>query len=99
MAFGTKLTMSLVNRIPGKTLTTINQKVVFRFLTKFGEKGLINIGKMIPVVGALNSGGFDLAETKIIANRAYKEFMEGQFVIEGVMDEIEDETDSTIVEE
>ena len=80
-------------------MTKINQKVGFRFLTKFGEKGLINIGKMIPVVGALISGGFDLAETKIIADRAYKEFMEGQFVIEGVMDEIEDETDSTIVEE
>ncbi|MBR2563109.1 MAG: EcsC family protein [Paenibacillus sp.] len=99
MAFGTKMTMALVKKIPGKTLTKINQKVGFRFLTKFGEKGLINIGKMIPVVGALISGGFDLAETKIIADRAYKEFMEGQFVIEGVMDEIEDETDSTIVEE
>lgn len=93
------MTMALVKKIPGKTLTKINQKVGFRFLTKFGEKGLINIGKMIPVVGALISGGFDLAETKIIADRAYKEFMEGQFVIEGVMDEIEDETDSTIVEE
>ena len=46
------------------------------------------------VVGALISGGFDLAETKIITNRAYKEFMEGQFVIEGVMDEIEEELDS-----
>lgn len=99
MALGTKMTMALVKKIPGKTLTKINQKVGFRFLTKFGEKGLINIGKMIPVVGALISGGFDLAETKIIADRAYKEFMEGQFVIEGVMDEIEDEADSAIVDE
>ena len=77
MAFGTKMTMALVNITPGKTLTKIDQKVELRFLTKFGEKGLINIGKLIPVVGALISGGFDLAETKIIANRAYKEFMEG----------------------
>lgn len=99
MALGTKMTMALVKKIPGKTLTKINQKVGFRFLTKFGEKGLINIGKMIPVVGALISGGFDLAETKIIADRAYKAFMEGQFVIEGAMDEIEDEADNVIVEE
>ena len=30
---------------------------------------------MIPVVGAVINGGLDLAETKIIANRAYKMFI------------------------
>lgn len=99
MAFGTKMTMALVKKIPGKTLTRINQKVGFRFLTKFGEKGLINIGKMVPVVGALISGGFDLAETKIIADRAYKEFMEGQFIIQNNIDEVEDEIEDAIFEE
>ena len=97
MAFGTKMTMTLVKKIPGKTLTKINQKVGFRFLTKFGEKGIINIGKMIPVVGALISGGFDLAETKIIADRAYKEFLEGQFVIESSYDD--KEIEDVIIEE
>ncbi len=77
--FGLKATKSLIEKIPGKTLVKINQKVGFRFLTKFGEKGLINLGKMIPVAGAVISGGFDLAETKIIANRAYKWFYEGDF--------------------
>ena len=57
----------------------INQKVGFRFLTKFGTKGLINIGKAIPVVGGVISGGFDFAETKIIADRAYKMFILGDF--------------------
>lgn len=32
--FGTKFTMSMVKKIPGKVLTKINQKVGFRFLTK-----------------------------------------------------------------
>ena len=77
--FGTKVTMSLVRKIPGTVLTNINQKVGFRFLTKFGTKGLINIGKAVPIVGGVISGGFDFAETKLIANRAYKMFIENNF--------------------
>lgn len=34
---------------------------------------------MIPVVGAIVSGGFDFAETKVIANRAYTNFVNGDF--------------------
>lgn len=77
--FGMKMAQVMVNKIPGKVLTKINQKVGFRFLTKFGTKGLINIGKAIPVVGGVISGGFDFAETKIIADRAYKMFILGDF--------------------
>ncbi len=77
--FGNKLAVGMVKKIPGKTLTKINQKVGFRFLTKFGEKGLLNLGKAVPVVGAIIGGGLDLVETKVIANRAYKWFAEGDF--------------------
>ncbi len=79
--FGTKFTMAMVKKIPGTVLTKINQKVGFRFLTKFGTKGLINIGKAVPVVGGVIGGGFDFAETRIIANRAYKMFIEGDFAV------------------
>lgn len=77
--FGTKFTMAMVRKIPGTVLTRINQKVGFRFLTKFGSKGVINIGKAVPFVGGVIGGGFDFAETKIIANRAYKMFIQGDF--------------------
>ena len=77
--FGMKMAQAMVKKIPGKVLTKINQKVGFRFLTKFGTKGLINIGKAIPIVGGVISGGFDFAETKIIADRAYKMFILGDF--------------------
>lgn len=77
--FGTKLAMSGVKKIPGKVLTKINQRLGFRFVTKFGEKGLINLGKMIPVVGAAINGGFDFVETKAISGRAYKMFIENDF--------------------
>ncbi len=77
--FGTKFATSIVKKIPGKVLTKINQKVGFRFLTKFGTKGLINIGKLVPGVGAVIGGGLDFAETKIIADRAYKWFIKDDF--------------------
>ena len=51
----------------------------FRFVTKFGQKGIVNLGKMVPVAGAILGGGFDFVETRIIATRAYKEFIEGDF--------------------
>ena len=76
---GVKVTMTMVKKIPGAVLTKINQRVGFRLLTKFGTKGLINIGKEVPIVGGIVSGGFDMAETKIIASRAYNMFIKGSF--------------------
>lgn len=77
--FGVKLANGVIKKIPGKVLTKINQKVGFRFITKFGTKGIINLGKLIPGVGAVVGGGLDFAETKVIADRAYKWFFEGDF--------------------
>lgn len=77
--FGIKLAEGLIKKIPGKVLTKINQKVGFRFITKFGTKGLVNLGKMVPGVGAIVGGSLDLVETKIIADRAYKWFVIGDF--------------------
>ncbi len=76
---GEKMATSAISKIPGKALTAINQKVGFRLITKFGEKGVVNLGKMVPVVGAIVGGSFDLVETKMIANRAIKEFFDGEF--------------------
>ncbi len=81
--FGEKFVTNLVKKVPGTALTKINQKVGFRFITKFGETGIINMGKLIPGVGAVVTGGFDLVETKIIAGRAYKWFFEGDFSTDG----------------
>ena len=83
MQFGNKLAMAMVKKIPGEVLAKINQKVGFRFLTKFGTKGVINIGKAVPIIGGIISGGFDFAETKTIANRAYKMFIENDVSVLG----------------
>ena len=79
--FGTKLTTAMIKKIPGSVLTRINQGVGFRLVTKFGSKGLINLGKAVPVVGGVISGGFDFAETRVIAKRAYKMFVLGDFTM------------------
>lgn len=76
---GVKMATSAIKKIPGKTLTKINQKVGFRFITKFGEKGVINLGKLVPGVGAVIGGSLDYVETKVIANRAYDWFFNGEF--------------------
>lgn len=74
---GEKIAVGAVKKIPGAVLTKINQRVGFRLLTKFGSKGVINIGKAVPVIGGVITGGMDLVETKFIADRAYKMFFEG----------------------
>lgn len=102
ISFGQKLALNGIKKIPGKVLTKINQRIGFRFMTKFGEKGLINLGKMIPVVGAVINGGFDYAETKVIASRAYKMFIENDMnvgeedpeILDGDFEEIVQESDA-----
>lgn len=83
IGFGLKLATGVIKKIPGKVLTKINQKVGFRFITKFGTKGIVNLGKMVPGVGAVVGGGLDFVETKVIADRAYRWFMLGDCSIKG----------------
>jgi hypothetical protein len=73
---GTKLSIKAIEKISGETLTKINQKVGFRLLTKFGEKGVINLGKAVPIVGGLIGATFDAVSTNTIGNIARKTFIE-----------------------
>ena len=77
ITFGQKVTANAISKIPGKVLTQINKAIGFRFITKAGEKGLVNLGKLTPVIGGPINAGFDYFETKAIANRAIKMFIEG----------------------
>lgn len=100
--FGVKFCNTLVKKLPAKVLTKINQKVGFRLITKFGSKGLVNLGKLFPVVGGVIGGTLDFAETKVIANRAIKWFVENDFS-EGkkdieVIDESNQEDDVVILD-
>lgn len=85
--FANKFGTAMVKKIPGKTLTAINRKVGFRFVTKFGEKGIINLGKVVPVLGAFVGGGMDVASTRLIGYNAYKIFIKGEIPTAKEMEE------------
>ena len=68
--FGEKVTIQLLKKIPGQLLTSINQMVGFRLLSKFGTTGIINLSKLIPIIGGLISGGIDATTTGVIASTA-----------------------------
>lgn len=68
--FGQKIAVKAIQQIPFAVITKINQAVGFRLLTKFGEKGLINLGKAVPFLGGIIGGGVDLISTKKIGNIA-----------------------------
>lgn len=78
--FTNKLTVSAIKKIPGNVLAKLNRAVSFRLVTKFGSKGVINLGKLVPVVGGVVGGSFDLVTTKAIANHAYKMFVMGDII-------------------
>lgn len=78
IAFGKKFAESAIRKISGKTLTAINQKVGFRLVTKFGEKGLLNLGKMVPLLGGIVGGTVDATTTNIIGNVARDTFIRGE---------------------
>ena len=76
IGIGTKLTTNAIKNISGKTITAINQKVGFRLLTKFGEKGAINLGKAVPLIGGVIGAAFDSFGTNVVGNVARETFIQ-----------------------
>lgn len=71
-----KMAVNALKRVPGAILIKINQQVGFRLVTKFGQKGLVNVIKMMPLVGGVVGGVFDTGMTLTIGNIAKKVFSE-----------------------
>lgn len=69
-----KAALSALNKLPGQVLIDINKKVGFRLLTKFGQKGSINLVRGIPVVGGGVGAGFNAAGLTAIARHASANF-------------------------
>ncbi|MCH7330856.1 EcsC family protein [Acinetobacter modestus] len=72
---GKKIAQNSIKNISGKTITAINQKVGFRLLTKFGEKGVINLGKTVPLLGGIIGASFDSVTTNTVGNIARDTFI------------------------
>lgn len=65
---GKKAAVNTLKKIPGAILVKINQQVGFKLVTKFGQKGIINLCKLVPFVGGVVGGGIDTVATIGIGN-------------------------------
>lgn len=72
---GMQLTRSAIQSVSGEVIKTINRAVGFRLLTKFGQKGGINLVKLVPMAGGIVGGAFDSISTNIIGNIARQAFI------------------------
>lgn len=76
--FGIKLTERLattaIQKVPYEVILKINKAVSFRMITKWGTKGLINLGKCIPIVGGIAGGAVDVASLRAVTKLALNNF-------------------------
>lgn len=70
-----KLADNAIKQISGQALKVINQKVGFRLVTKLGEKGVINLGRGIPFVGAIVGATINAFSTNTVGEAAKKIFI------------------------
>ena len=75
MTIGQKLAVEAIKGISRETINKINQKVGFRLLTKFGEKGVVNLSKAVPVFSSLFNAVFDSISTNTVGNIARDTFI------------------------
>jgi hypothetical protein len=71
---GTTGAVAALRNLPADRLAEINQKVGYRLVTSFGEKGVINLVKVIPVIGGGIGAGVNVASINIIARHAKANF-------------------------
>ena len=67
---GNGLAKSALEKLPGKVLIEINKRVGFRLITKSGEKGAVNLIKMVPFAGGMVAGAFDAGACRVVGKTA-----------------------------
>lgn len=72
---GTKLTQQAIKRLSFEAIKKVNKAVGFRLVTKFGQTGVVNLGKAIPLAGGVVGGTFDGAATYTIGKVAKNVFL------------------------
>ena len=70
VTLGGKVAIEGLKMIPGRVLIEINKRVGFRLLTKFGERGVVNLAKLVPLVGGAVGGAFDGAACYVVGQAA-----------------------------
>lgn len=73
-----KIGINLIKKMPMHIIKAINKAIGGRIITKFGQKGIINLGKGIPVLGAVVGATIDVTSTKSVGSFAKKALMSKQ---------------------
>ena len=71
---GSNLARVAVEKIPGKALIELNKQIGFRLITKAGEKGAVNLMKMVPLAGGIVGGVFDAGACRVVGKQAKRIF-------------------------
>ena len=71
---GQQSTAAALQRLPGRVLTELNKRVGYRLVSKAGEKGVVNLTKLVPLVGGPIGAAVDGVSCKTIAGYAMRTF-------------------------
>lgn len=67
---GNKVAANALKALPGKVLIEINKRVGFKLFTKAGEKGVINLVRVVPLAGGVVGGAVDGAACVAVGRAA-----------------------------
>ena len=71
---GGKVAIGALKKVPGAVLKKINKLVGVTLLTKFGQKGVVNLVKLVPLVGGAVGATFDGTTCYLVGRAADKVF-------------------------
>ena len=71
---GQKSTAAALERLPARALAEVNKRVGYQLVSKAGEKGVINLTKLVPLVGGPIGAAVDGVSCKTIAGYAMRTF-------------------------
>jgi hypothetical protein len=71
---GRQSVTAALDRLPVAVITEINKRIGFRLVAKAGEKGALNLAKLVPLVGGPIGAAVDGVSAKTIAGYATRTF-------------------------
>jgi hypothetical protein len=71
---GQRSTAVALERLPAQALTEVNKRVGYRLVAKAGEKGVVNLTKLVPLIGGPIGAAVDGVSCKTIAGYAMRTF-------------------------
>jgi EcsC protein family len=71
---GQRSTTAALEKLPARTLTELNRRVGYRLVARAGEKGVVHLTKLVPLVGGPIGAAVDGVSCKTIAGYAMRTF-------------------------